>query len=636
MTTMARLSLAALLVVGSDSMAAASREPLVLTREVTVRCETDAPAVSLAVADLLADLKRVLGKPARLVAASEAAQIVVRIDPAVVRPERWLREISSDALTITGGDALGAVYGVYAFARSGLGVDPLWFWKDLPPQPRSRIPLAVSRSKSVAPAFRYRGWFVNDEDLLTEWQKPSGQRFIRYPFYEQVISLDVADRIYEALLRSGGNLVIPASFVDVMNPPEAALVRRAAERGLYVSQHHIEPLGVSHFGFENYWQRKGVKKSFSYGSDPDSVREVWRASAAKWVELAGDRVVWQLGLRGKGDTAIWKSDKSVSQADAGRMISRAIAEQWQIVCKADPRAPPPATTTLWLEGSELMSKGSLTFPPGVTIVFADEGASQQMQDDFDNTPRRPDRTYGVYYHVGFWSRGPHLLQGTTPQRVKKVFDQVIEKGNTHYAIINVCNVREHVLGIQAAMTAMHGPWDAGAFLRAWSPPCLQQAYGLLMDSFIPIGPARLLQDGAAFMAIRSRVAALGVGKPARGKLPIKAFDEAIAKLDRIIADYPADQIPPRMRDFYDVHLLTQARMWRALLRCVRALQLAGREPARVAEAEAALEAFLAVRQRAARGRWTNWYRGDKKVNTPAMLQRLRTVRAELSPGGRGQ
>ncbi len=38
--------------------AAASDKPLVLTGEVTVRCEANPPAVSLAVGDLLADLTR--------------------------------------------------------------------------------------------------------------------------------------------------------------------------------------------------------------------------------------------------------------------------------------------------------------------------------------------------------------------------------------------------------------------------------------------------------------------------------------------------------------------------------------------------------------------------------------------------
>lgn len=609
---------------------AKANEAIELHGEVSIQCETEVPAVKLAVADLAADFERVLGVAGKVVEPEESADVVIRIDPDLVGTERWICDVSRGQVTITGSEPLGAIYGVYEFSRRELGVDPLWYWKDLQPEKQDSIRLKIGRTESVEPTFRYRGWFVNDEDLLTEWRKPAGRRDIRYLYYGQVISLDVADRIFEALLRSGGNLVIPASFVDVMNPPEAALVRRAAERGLFVTQHHIEPLGVSHFGFENYWRRKGQTRSFHYGSEPDAVREVWRAFATRWYELAGDRVVWQLGLRGKADRAIWSSDSTVSRAEAGRFVSRAIAEQWEIVREVDPRPQPPATTTLWLEGSQLMSEGSLKFPEGVTIVFADEGSSQQMQSDFHRTPRDAERTYGVYYHVGFWSRGPHLLQGTSPARVKEVFDQVICKGDTHYAIINVCNIREHVLGIDASMAAMRGPWSVDEFMKQWSPPCLHESYDRLIDSFISIEGNRLLQDGAIFQAIDRILDAVEDGRLPTGGLPVEVFDEAIGRLNRIIDSYPADQIPPSMRDFYDVNLLTQAKMWRALLQCVRELKSTGDAADRLDGGIAAIEEFLAVRERAAQGKWENWYRGDKKVNTPSLLRRMKAVHEKLS------
>jgi hypothetical protein len=209
-----------------------------------------------------------------------------------------------------------------------------------------------------------------------------------------------------------------------------------------------------------------------------------------------------------------------------------------------------------------------------------------------------------------------------------VFDQVIGKGDTQYAIINVCNIREHVLGIQAAMTAMREPWDPEMFLCRWSPPCLHEAYRLLMASFLAIDGGRLLQDGAVFMAIRRHLTALDEGKPGPAGLPVGAFDAAIAQLDRIIDEYPTREIPLRMKSFYDVHLLTQARMWRALLQCIRALKLAHGEPGHLAEAQEALEAFLTVRNRAARGHWENWYRGDKKVDVPGILRLIQSIRSK--------
>ena len=621
--------------------AAGDEGVLRLRGRVVLATPTRAPPVRLALEDLARDFGWVLGRRARI-ADGETGQVVVRIDPALEGPEQYRIRITADGAMIAGSDPLGAISGVYAFSARFLAVDPYWFWKDVRPPRRKELRIPALTIRSQPRTFRYRGWFVNDEDLLTEWKDGGGRRFIDYPFYRQVVPVDVADRIFETLLRAGGNLIIPASFVDVMNPPEARLVERAARRGLYVTQHHVEPVGVSHYGFENYWKKRGRTLRFSYGREPDRVREAWKAYVAKWHALCGDRVVWQLGLRGKADRAIWASDRSVSKADAGRAISRAIAEQWEIVRSVDPRERPPATATLWLEGSELMSRGALRFPKGVTIVFADAGASQTMQRDFHATKRRAEHTYGVYHHIAFWSRGPHLIQGTRPGRVKRLFDQVVGKGDRHYAILNVSNIREHLLGIAAATEIMnsHDGWDERDFLQRWAPECLRDSYRGLLDSLVELPGERLLQDGTCFVAARQLLAALAAGKrdAPQGLWPegvtsprgfVKVLDTAVAKLDRVIREYPADQVPPARREFHDVNLLTQARMLRATYRYLRELLAALDEPRRLAAAEAALEELLAARRRAEQGQWKHWYRGDKKVNVPQLLARTRALRARI-------
>ena len=425
-----------------------------------------------------------------------------------------------------------------------------------------------------------------------------------------------------------------------MNEPEAGLVRRAAQRGLYVSQHHIEPLGVSHYGFENYWKAKGQSYPFAYGSHPDRVREAWRAFAERWNELAGEKMVWQLGLRGKGDTAIWNSDKTVGRAEAGKMVSQAIAEQWDIVRSVDPRPMPPATTTLWLEGSALMSEGSLTFPKGITIVFCDHGPSQRLQSDFYSTVRTDDFGYGAYYHIGFWSTGPHLLQGSTPQRIRQEFNRIVAKADTDYAIINVCNVREHVLGIQAATEMMnnHDGWTEAAFWDRFAPKVLHRPYQALLANLFPLSDERIMQDGALFAAAKKMLARYVAGQENHGVLTAQAVAErkrqladAIASLDTLVANYPAGELSDNQQAFYDVHFLTQAKMWRELYAFYLALIQTPDDPKHLADAEAALERFLTVREDAATGKWTGWYRGDKKVNVPEFVKKTRTARQNLQP-----
>ena len=58
--------------------------------------------------------------------------------------------------------------------------------------------------------------------------------------------------------------------------PNGLWSNEAARRGLYLSMHHIEPLGVSAFTYENYWAERGQEPLFSYYSEPAKVEEVWR------------------------------------------------------------------------------------------------------------------------------------------------------------------------------------------------------------------------------------------------------------------------------------------------------------------------------------------------------------------------
>ncbi len=618
------------------AVAAGAAEPVVLQGRVSIRSESDQTMVAIAVDDLCRDLGWVLGQPGSA-EDTDPPDILIRVDLDPSRVEAWVIDTTTRPIRITGSDPLGAVYGIYQFSERFLGVDPYWFWKDQPPAARRQIGMAPQVLSSKPSTFRFRGWFINDEDLLTEWRDGGGRRDIDYPFYHQVVHPEVIERVYESLLRAGGNLVIPASFVDVMNEPEAELVRRAVRRGLYVTQHHIEPLGVSHYGFENYWKARGQQFDFAYGSQPDRVREVWRAFARRWVELAGDRVVWQLGLRGKGDRAIWSSDASVSRAEAGRLISRAISEQWEIVRQFDPRPQPPATATLWLEGSQLMSEGALKFPPGITIVFADEGASQTMQPDFFNTPRSADHTYGVYHHIGFWRRGPHLIQGTRPEKVHRVLSQVVQRGDTHYAILNVCNLREHLLGVQAATEILvdHANWSSEDFMTRFAPAVLHASYRSMLDSLVDLGSDRLLQDGTCTDIAQSVMQSIRDGRRcADDRNLVVKLAAAIEQLDQVIDDYPADSLSADERRLYDIHLLTQARMLRWTYAWLRHLIVAcqTRQPAELDRAAESLEQVLLVRRAAEGGKWTNWYRGDKKVDVGRWLEATRRLRDHLAEG----
>jgi len=336
--------------------------------------------VRLAAADLAGDTLKITGQAPRLAAGvgpagtpeillvsldrPASAALLEKLAPGfgadlVGKWEAFRVETVGSRLVIAGSDERGTMFGLYAFAESYLGVDPLWFWASRPPTPRATLAWDAVALRSGAPTFRFRGWFINDEDLLTEWKESGGKRRIDYPFYSEVVPRSTMDAVAEALVRSRFNLIIPASFIDIMNPPEEALVQACARRGVFVSQHHIEPLGVSAFSYFNYWKARGRDLKYSYFSHPAEVREVWRAYAEKWA--AYPNVIWQLGLRGIADRPMWMADPSTPQSDAdrGRLISDAMATQVKILDEVAPGRPRVLSTTLWPKGYNLVFQSAL-------------------------------------------------------------------------------------------------------------------------------------------------------------------------------------------------------------------------------------------------------------------------------------
>jgi hypothetical protein len=174
-------------------------------------------------------------------------------------------------------------------ANSTSGSIRCYFWESRPPKKRERLEWDGVDLTGTEPAVRYRGWFVNDEDLLTEWYTDGGRRDIDYPFYATVTSPQASRHVYEAALRLRRNLIIPASFINITNPDEERLVADAVRRGLLVSQHHIEPLGVSGFGFLNYYRDRGEEVPYSYTAHPEKFEQVWREFAGRWAKYAPQR-----------------------------------------------------------------------------------------------------------------------------------------------------------------------------------------------------------------------------------------------------------------------------------------------------------------------------------------------------------
>jgi len=229
-------------------------------------------------------------------------------------------------------------------------------------------------------------------------------------------------------------------------------------------------MGVSAWVFFNHWKSRGRDLKYSYVSNQKEIQEVWRAYAKKWAEYP--HVIWQLGLRGKGDRPMWEADDSTPQSDTdrGRIISGAMADQVRILDEFWPKdLPRYMSTTLWAEGAVLNQKGLLTIPENTIIVFADNSPGWKWQMDFYKTQRNPKNRYGVYYHHALIGSGPHLAQAIPPHKTFALLQEAIQRGSGEYVIFNVSNVREFVLGTDATakMAWNMDSFNADAWLTDW-------------------------------------------------------------------------------------------------------------------------------------------------------------------------
>jgi hypothetical protein len=634
--------------------------------------------VRLAAADFIQDVQKITGRTLRfgegdgsVVLASldrpASASLLDRLAPGFGdglkgKWEAYRVENVGSRLLVAGSDERGTMFGLYAFIEKYLGVDPLYYWASRPPQPRPALAWDTVKLSSGEPTFRFRGWFINDEDLLTEFRLDGGERRIDYPYYHRVVSPSVSARVFEAALRLQMNLVIPSSFVDIRNPAEARLIEDAVRRGLFVTMHHVEPLGVSAFGFGNYWKDRGETVPFAITQQPEKFREIWREYAERWAKF-GPQVVWQLGLRGIADRPVWLADPNVPKSDEGRgkLISEAMATQWEIIRSVDQRSQPPATTTLWMEGAGLHAAGHLEFPAGVAVVFSDNSPGWELQPDFYNVKREPGRPYGIYYHHQLWGEGPHLVQGVPVSRTHEIFQEAVRRGSTHYAMLNVSNVREFVLGLDASARMLRDfpAFDPGRFLTAWceqrfgsEAQAAEAVYRQHFSTFLadPATGRRAMLDGewmhAGTRLAKSLVTRLAKGGPSDGTAA-GLLKKLRPQLDvqhgvGVGAQELAGRLDGNAREFFENNLLAQHQIMLGLLHWVEHvaeadLALDAGDAAEVArhvqatkEATALIEAGKAL---ASRGEFQDWYRGDRKMNCAQLNEWTAKLEAALPREG---
>ncbi|CAH1195500.1 hypothetical protein PAECIP111892_02052 [Paenibacillus auburnensis] len=400
---------------------------------------------------LARDLEAVLGsEPEWVTDGPEPAQLHIRLaeeqDHCEARPEGFCFRFESgddgSRLNIIGSDELGIVYGILEFSRRYLGIQPFWFWMDQTIERQEEIVILCEDYDAPQPKVRYRGWFVNDEVCLIGWKEP-------YP-----PTGEVWEPVFEALLRCGGNMVIPGTDL----PRDGIHYKLASEMGLWVTHHHAEPLGAEMF------LRAFPGKHASYQSEPELFENLWLEA----IEMQKDmNVLWVLSFRGQGDKPFWIEDPSFDTSEKrGAMISKVIRRQYEMISAAVQN--PVCCVALYGEISELYKGGYIDLPDNVIKVWADNGYGRMVSRRHNNLNLRVSALpaggdggkHGLYYHVTF-----HDLQASnhltmfpgSAAFLKQELETAFAAGTDEYVLVNCGNIRPHVYPLDI----LRELWTAG-------------------------------------------------------------------------------------------------------------------------------------------------------------------------------
>jgi hypothetical protein len=377
------------------------------------------PGAMHAVGALRGDLGKVAGEPTRAIKA-DAVVIIgtigrspiidrlirerrLNVSGARGRNEAYVQQVVSRpapgiarALVIAGADKRGTIFGVYDLSRR-IGVSPWNWWADVPVRRAANLYITTGR-RVEAPAVRYRGIFINDEDpALGGWAKKTFGGF-NHRFYEHVFDL---------VLRLRGNLLWPAMWGKSFYEEDPGNARLANEMGVIIGTSHHEPMMRAQVD----WDRHG-KGPWDYSMNADRLRQFWREGIER---TQGDDRIVTVGMRGNGDMPM-------TQGTPIGLLEKIVADQRKIIADVTdkPASETPQVWALYKEVQDYYDKG-MQVPDDVTLLFSD--------DNWGNLRRLPAPGakraggYGIYYHFDYVG-GPRNYKWINTNQIERVWEQM--------------------------------------------------------------------------------------------------------------------------------------------------------------------------------------------------------------------
>src|ERR1017187_7884642 len=353
---------------------------------------------------------------------------------------------------LVGQNPRGPAFAAYTLSER-LGADPLYIWTGYAPEHRDPLVLKSTTFAQSPPAFRYRGFFHDDEDLLPRPFDANG-----YPLQIGDVPLDWYKRFFETALRLRMNMVAPYTRVH----RRFEVQKLASDWGLYYTSHHYDILVSNPFGLErfNLAAERGVRPDWNWFTNRDGMIKYWRDGVLENKDID---VIWPVGMRGTQDRPFTFPAETTDEQKTAT-FREVINEQVKMTRELLPKDKTPLFHfTMYSEMLPQYQHNTAAFdlPPDVIVVWPDDndGHMRALPAELGKWK------HGVYYHLAYLGGRltKQLTNTVVPSTVAEQFDQIVKSGATEYMLVNMSEVRDYVMGgrMLADIT-----WDAPKIFSA--------------------------------------------------------------------------------------------------------------------------------------------------------------------------
>ena len=372
---------------------------------------------------------------------------------------------AADALVVVGSDRRGTAFGVMALSEA-IGVSPWYWWADVPPLKRATLHVRFPSTIVDAPAVKYRGIFINDEDWgLRPWAAKTFD-----PTFGN-IGPKTYEKVFELMLRLRANLLWPAMHPGHGGSPGSTEfgsvdenIKLADDWAIVMGASHAEPMNRN-----NVWYDQKANGPWRYDTNRDAIKKYWE----EWAKNRGAfDAMWTVGLRGIHDSGMQGPKDTPSRV---KLVEQAIVDQRELLAKYAGR-PAEQIAQAFVPYKEVLTlyRAGLKVPGDVTLVWPDDNHGYVRQLSSPDEQKRSGGA-GVYYHISYWGvPEDYLWLNTTPpalmwEEMSKAYDN-----NARTAwVVNVGDIKPGEVGMDFFLRLAWNPaaWGADGqmkFLTDWA------------------------------------------------------------------------------------------------------------------------------------------------------------------------